>query len=638
MKILYSNAILAQNVKTIKKNEQNKDKGIDKSYKSLPPINANQLGIYKSLLNKKDLSFGMKRLNINSAFGTDLEYLLVKDPKKRLSMRTERFKLINSYRDEFIKRNNIVIDYCAKFISGEELENLDTDEKFERYISSQEKEPDIDNVNNILDVCKNKLNEQIDGKYEYIKEELPSTSSEINLGISILRKHLIDTNSVLRNIHSCVKLPKAKELGFQHYLQRTLFNELLMHDAYLETGKPRREIAEGRITLLKVCAYAIISSIDKDTFFNNLANKGEMINIPPKILNILRSSEIVLSNFAQEDALMEHYYSPLINAIAVSTYHDLQIRLLEKHLENVKKLEEEQLKQPIIIDNIESNCKKSNKQINKKLKKKKKCKNNFISKESKELKESKVSKNDEKVYSQQIELKESENLPLSNNYTLNDIQDDMDLNKEFKLVGLVLDNNLEELDNKKLFSEPDIYDEHERYLANQELVSVFYQGLLSDNDFDTNFSKLLNSDKSLNSNQHFVGAFLSRIKQRQSNLTLKACIDILKDILNEGVLVHLLTKAYNAKLNIYSPKHKLLIPFEINDGKIYLKTLLDFQDENLRKNKYVSNPHSKKLSSYSTLDTFHNNLISNKNIPTFLFRKLISYGIKPIENLYQKQH
>ncbi len=644
MKIRYRNIILAQNDKTIKKNEHSKDNLIDESYKPLTPINANQLGIYKSLLNKKDLSFGMKRLNINSAFGTDLEYLLVKAPKKRLSMLTERLKHINSFRDEFIKRNNIVIDYCAKFISGEELENLDTNEKFERYINSQEKEPDIDNVNNILDVCKNKLYEQIDGKYEYIKEELPSTSSEINLGIFILRKHLIDTNSVLRNIHSCVKLPKAKELGFQHYLQRTLFNELLMHDAYLETGKPRREIAEGRINLLKVCAYAIISSIEKDTFFDNLENKDEMINIPPKILNILRSSEIVLSDFDKEDALVEHYYSPLINAIAISTYQDLQIRLLEKHLENVQKIEEEQLKQSIIIDedlidNKESNCKKSDKQINKKLKKKKKFKNNYLLKELKTLKEAKVSKKDEKVYSQQIELKESENTTISeDNCISNDIQSYVDLNKEFKLIGLALDNNLEELDDKKLFSEPDIYDEHERYLANRELVSIFYQGLLSDNDFDTNISKLINSDKNLSSNQHFVGAFLSRIKQRQSNLTLKACIDILKDILNEGVLVHLLTKAYNAKLNIYSPKHKLLIPFEINDGKIYLKTLLDFQDENLRKNKYVSNPHSKKLSSYSTLNTFHNNLISNKNIPTFLFRKLISYGIKPIENLYQKQH
>ncbi|OLA94552.1 MAG: hypothetical protein BHW64_03240 [Candidatus Melainabacteria bacterium LEY3_CP_29_8] len=644
MKIRYRNIILAQNDKTIKKNERSKNNPIYESYKPLTLINANQLGIYKSLLNKKDMSFGVKRLNITTRIGqTNAEDMFVRDRKRHLNLLNEQLKLINSYRDEFIKRNNIVIDYCAKYISCEELEDLDTDEKCERYISSQENESDIGNINNILDFCKNKLYEQVDGTYEYLKERLPSTSNEINIVISNLRKCYKDIHSALRNIHSCAKLPKAKELILQEYIQGTLFNELMLHDAYLGIGDQRRQIAEERITLLKVCSYAILSSIDEDTFFNNVKKNNESFNIPPKILNILRGSEIVLSGFDKEEELMKEYYCFLINAIAISTYQDLKIRLLEKHLENVQKIEEEQLKQPIIIDedlidNKESNCKKSDKQINKKLRKKKKCKNNSILKELKTLKEVKISEKDEKVYSQQIELKESENTTISENCISNNIQSYIDLNKEFKLIGLSLDNNLEELDDKKLFSEPDIYDEHERYLANRELVSVFYQGLISDNDFDTNISKLINSDKNLYSNQHFVGAFLSRIKQRQSNITLKACIDILKDILNEGVLIHLLTKAYNAKLNIYSSKYKLMIPFEINDGKIYLKTLLDFQDENIRKNKYVSNPHSKKLSTYSTLDTFHNNFISNKNIPTFLFRNLISYGIKPIENLYQKQH
>ncbi|UKI41368.1 MAG: hypothetical protein L6V95_15315 [Candidatus Melainabacteria bacterium] len=83
-----------------------------------------------------------------------------------------------------------------------------------------------------------------------------------------------------------------------------------------------------------------------------------------------------------------------------------------------------------------------------------------------------------------------------------------------------------------------------------------------------------------------------------------------------------------------------MIPFEIDDKNqtINLKTLLDFQDENARKTRYISNPRIQKLSSHNQLNTFHNNVFNKKNIPTYSLKDMLQLNFNLLKLLYQRQY
>ena len=239
-----------------------------------------------------------------------------------------------------------------------------------------------------------------------------------------------------------------------------------------------------------------------------------------------------------------------------------------------------------------------------------------------------------------VEKKQEE---FSTNLNIENMIDDIEINGEFQLVGLTLDNTLKDLDSKKVFSKCDKYDDnHERYFANKEVVSMFFENLLTDEALDESLKKYIKFNKKeiSEAQQHFIGSVLSRLRLRDPNLKLKEAIRIIAETLNEGVLVHSSTKNYNAKLDIYSPKHCLMIPFEIDDKNqtINLKTLLDFQDENARKTRYISNPRIQKLNSHNRLNTFHNNVINKKNIPTYSLKVMSQYDFNLLKSLYQRQY
>ena len=124
MKIESNNIVLTKNAKTINKNINKQGNNIVTNYKPITSLNTNELGIYKTLLRKNNLSFGVKRLNI-LAPNLNFDELLMYGMKYNVLLSKET---LEDLRKQFIKRNKIITDYCLKFVSGEKLEDLDSDE------------------------------------------------------------------------------------------------------------------------------------------------------------------------------------------------------------------------------------------------------------------------------------------------------------------------------------------------------------------------------------------------------------------------------------------------------------------------------------------------------------------------------
>ena len=155
---------------------------------------------------------------------------------------------------------------------------------------------------------------------------------------------------------------------------------------------------------------------------------------------------------------------------------------------------------------------------------------------------------------------------------------------------------------------------------------------------DENIKKCINFDQKeiSETQQHFVGSVLARLKTRNPNMTLNETIKIVAGILNNGVLVHSLTKNCNAKLDIYSPEYQLMIPFELDSEKqtIQLKTILDFENKNLRQNRFVKNPRNQSLSGYGNLDKFHEDLVA-RNIETATLQNTLSLSYGMLAHYYK---
>lgn len=644
MKIESNNIVLTKNAKTINKNINKQGNNIVTNYKPITSLNTNELGIYKTLLRKNNLSFGVKRLNI-LAPNLNFDELLIYGMKYNVLLSKET---LEDLRKQFIKRNKIITDYCLKFVSGEKLEDLDSDEKCENYINSKNDEDfDIEDNTNVLEICENKLFEQVDSIYEILKETLPATSSEINDEIAKLSKDERKLNNIVKTTNTAKRTSKqARFIEKGKSIRYTVIGELIRNDKYNKSGNAQYEIGWGRVNLFKICSYAAFSSMNDKDFIENICKKTNDITLPepPKqLVNILKGSEMVFSNFDMQQELEENYIVPQIKINNLEIFCKLKIRLLKKHLEEIKKIEDIKSKEPIELDFDLFKAEEINAQKSVSTKKKNNKKAKESKKDSSLNQTNKIEINSQETIKQQLEIKQKKQEEFSTNLNIENMIDDIEINGEFQLVGLTLDNILKDLDSKKVFSKCDKYDDnHERYFANKEVVSMFFENLLTDEALDESLKKYIKFNKKeiSEAQQHFIGSVLSRLRLRDPNLKLKEAIRIIAETLNEGVLVHSSTKNYNAKLDIYSPKHCLMIPFEIDDKNqtINLKTLLDFQDENARKTRYISNPRIQKLSSHNQLNTFHNNVFNKKNIPTYSLKVMSQYDFNLLKSLYQRQY
>ena len=198
-----------------------------------------------------------------------------------------------------------------------------------------------------------------------------------------------------------------------------------------------------------------------------------------------------------------------------------------------------------------------------------------------------------------------------------------------------------ELDSKKLFSRVDNNDvTHERYTADSSVVNAFYKGLINDEELNVNVKKYIKFNPKAEGDKHFVGAFLARLKDRNPYLKLSEAIEKLVNILNNGVLVHSLTKGHNAKLDIYSIEHQIMIPFIMDEENqcIHLKTMLEFKDEDARKSRYISNPRHDQLNGCCSLNKFDYNLRNNKDISIYLLPEVFEYKLRLLKVLFQKKY
>ena len=89
-----------------------------------------------------------------------------------------------------------------------------------------------------------------------------------------------------------------------------------------------------------------------------------------------------------------------------------------------------------------------------------------------------------------------------------------------------------------------------------------------------------------------------------------------------GIMLQSLTKDYNSKFDIYSLKHKIMIPFDFDtkENRIHLRTLLDFQDEENRKKRHVKDPFNNKCFSYTNLYSIDSDL-NFKSFKNFISRE-----------------
>ena len=643
---------------TINSQNNKKDKTTIKTttHKAITSVAANQFGVAKSCIAYKNLSFGIKRVKFlaPNAMKRKIPKTLF-DTCSLLSMDD-----IPRLKREYLLKNKIVANYCLKIMSGNKVANLTTDEMCEQYMAS-ESQKELKDLNNLIAQCLDTLEEQVACVYENVKEKLPDNPDELKKQIERIKQ----TNNILSQQQSQSIKPSEKTLNYspkddEAKLQFLVYGELVKQDRL--RGMSRSQTADNFQNLLQICAYATISSMNETDFTNFLLSeekKEAFFSIPEKLMNILKGTELVFSNFNQdtlvplniidmqkEDVLQlglkrsdiiktekgdsvnqfDMTYRSLINSYIVETNNKLKIKLLKKRLQEIEsnKTKETSSSENNEIQQISDEKQKVN------TKKKKRKKKHVLPPTAVAVRKEVVKTDSENSF--------QDNLPQTIQHTENSFQEDVKLNGEFNLVGITLENTLADLDHKKVFSTPDSHDGHERFLANNEVVNIFFSNLMKGEVLDENIKKCINFDQKeiSETQQHFVGSVLARFKKRNPNMTLNETIKIVAGILNNGVLVHSLTKNCNAKLDIYSPEYQLMIPFELDSEKqtIQLKTILDFENKNLRQNRFVKNPRNQSLSGYGNLDKFNEDLVAG-NIETATLQNTLKWGYKMLAHYYR---
>ena len=644
---------------TINSQNNKKDKTTIKTttHKAITSVAANQFGVAKSCIAYKNLSFGIKRVKFLAPNATrqEIPKILFDTYSKPTIDDIPRLKR------EYLLKNKIVANYCLKFMSGNKVENLTTDEMCEQYIAS-ESQKELKNLNkNLIAQCLKTLEEQASCVYEKEKEKLPDNPDELKEQITRIKQ----TNNLMSQEQSSSFKTNTKSQNYppkndKIRLRFLVYGELVKQD--MLNGMKISQTADNFQNLLQICAYATISSMNETDFTNFLLSeekKDANFLIPEKLMNILKGTELVFSNFNQdimvllnnldiqkEDVLQlglkesdiikteigdlvnqfDITYRSLIISSVCQTINKLKIKLLEKRLQEIKsnKTKETSSSENNEIQQISDEKQKVN------TKKKKRKKKHVLPPTAVAVRKEVVKTDSENSF--------QDNLPQTIQHTENSFQEDVKLNGEFNLVGITLENTLADLDHKKVFSTPDSHDGHERFLANNEVVNIFFSNLMKGEVLDENIKKCINFDQKeiSETQQHFVGSVLARLKTRNPNMTLNETIKIVAGILNNGVLVHSLTKNCNAKLDIYSPEYQLMIPFELDSKKqtIQLKTILDFENKNLRQNRFVKNPRNQSLSGYGNLDKFNEDLVAG-NIETATLQNTLKWGYRMLAYYYR---
>lgn len=639
---------------TINSQNNKKDKTTIKTttHKAITSVAANQFGVAKSCIAYKNLSFGIKRVKFLAPNATIQEIpKILFDTCSKLSMDD-----IPRLKREYLLKNKIVANYCLKFMSGNKVENLTTDEMCEQYIASESQKKLKDLNNTLIAQCLETLEEQVACVYEKVKEKLPDNPDELKKQIERIKQ----TNNILSQQQSSSFKTNTNSRNCPPRLRFLVYGELVKQD--ILNRMRSSQTADNFQNLLQICAYATISSMNETDFTNFLLSeekKEAFFSIPEKLMNILKGTELVFSNFNQdtlvtlkiidmqkEDVLQlglkrsdiiktekgdsvnqfDMTYRFLINTYVCQIINKLKIKLLEKRLQEIesKITKETSSSENNEIQQISDEKQKVN------TKKKKRKKKHVLPPTAAAVRKEVVKTDSENSF--------QDNLPQTIQHTESSFQEDVKLNGEFNLVGITLENTLADLDHKKVFSTPDSHDGHERFLANNEVVNIFFSNLMKGEVLDENIKKCINFDQKeiSETQQHFVGSVLARLKTRNPNMTLNETIKIVAGILNNGVLVHSLTKNCNAKLDIYSPEYQLIIPFELDSEKqtIQLKTILDFGNKNLRQNRFVKNPRNQSLSGYGNLDKFHEDLVA-RNIETATLQNTLKWGYKMLEYYYR---
>ena len=639
---------------TINSQNNKKDKTTIKTttHKAITSVAANQFGVAKSCIAYKNLSFGIKRVKFLAPNATIQEIpKILFDTCSKLSMDD-----ISRLKREYLLKNKIVANYCLKFMSGNKVENLTTDEMCEQYIASESQKKLKDLNNTLIAQCLETLEEQVACVYEKVKEKLPDNPDELKKQIERIKQ----TNNILSQQQSSSFKTNTNSRNCPPRLRFLVYGELVKQD--ILNRMRSSQTADNFQNLLQICAYATISSMNETDFTNFLLSeekKEAFFSIPEKLMNILKGTELVFSNFNQdtlvtlkiidmqkEDVLQlglkrsdiiktekgdsvnqfDMTYRFLINTYVCQIINKLKIKLLEKRLQEIesKITKETSSSENNEIQQISDEKQKVN------TKKKKRKKKHVLPPTAAAVRKEVVKTDSENSF--------QDNLPQTIQHTESSFQEDVKLNGEFNLVGITLENTLADLDHKKVFSTPDSHDGHERFLANNEVVNIFFSNLMKGEVLDENIKKCINFDQKeiSETQQHFVGSVLARLKTRNPNMTLNETIKIVAGILNNGVLVHSLTKNCNAKLDIYSPEYQLIIPFELDSEKqtIQLKTILDFGNKNLRQNRFVKNPRNQSLSGYGNLDKFHEDLVA-RNIETATLQNTLKWGYKMLEYYYR---
>lgn len=123
---------------TINSQNNKKDKTTIKTttHKSITSVAANRFGVAKSCIAYKNLSFGIKRVKFLVPNVTRLEIPKILFDTCSIPTMEDMLQL----KREYLLKNKIVANYCLKFMSGNKVANLTTDEMCEQYIQKKLKD------------------------------------------------------------------------------------------------------------------------------------------------------------------------------------------------------------------------------------------------------------------------------------------------------------------------------------------------------------------------------------------------------------------------------------------------------------------------------------------------------------------
>lgn len=710
MGIFLNNIVATTNVNRTTNVKKNKNSKEDNDFKlNHIPINsfeANQLGVYKTLLKKSNVSFGVKRIgreapnlyieelavkyinqvkeylrrtgqakllsdiekkeqfyaNNKKTFGGYVGELLLEKKIVTVTQRGTAYggwhniysseaipvmshKLIGDREREQLKKDylhheSVVADYCLRFISGENLEDLDTDEKCEEYFkSSCVEELNVEDINTATWA---KLSEQVDGIYEDLSEYLPESLDETRNAIKKLKNSIKQVHAQASKTASSFNIAKA--IQNPNTCRYILYGEIASQD---------NDILANRNKLLMIASYGSFSSMNKNKFIQLIKTEkpdDSLFAPSKKIINIFINSEMVFDDFHDE----ENLYSNVVNTLQLDNkliYYKLKLQLFEKHEKMLtEKVSQEPQKS---VDEImkdlgfsdEEKSKTTETHSKNKAGKKGKAgkKTKVTQAKHKEIQPISVEVREAKTLPKNTIIEEKDLIPSVRVITQEEYEEDIRLNGEFEAIEMTLDETLDVLGSKRLWHVDDRHDSHDRFLANKKMTRLFFENLLNNEKLDEKIRQFIKfeADSILEAQQHFVGAVLARFKARNPRLTLQEVINIIAETLSDGVLVHSYTKGHNAKLDVYSSKHCLLIPFHVDttNQTINLRTMLDYANPEDREKRKISNSRSQKLDSYSTLNTLHNNVLNKKNIPMYTLENILNSnsGFTLLDMLYQRQ-